>query len=164
MRICKATEQDLPCILGIYEEARAYMRAHGNPTQWEGGYPSEELLRSDIAGGDLYVCREGPEILGVFAYFLGEDPTYGYIEGAWCNDAPYGVIHRIAVKHHRGGIAGACFDYALSRCPELRIDTHKDNIPMQKALAKYGFTHCGTIYLENGDKRLAYQKGISGFR
>ena len=41
---------------------------------------------------------------------------------------------------------------------DIRIDTHHDNIPMRTFLAKLGYHACGTIYLNNGDKRIAYQK------
>ena len=44
----------------------------------------------------------------------------------------------------------------------IRIDTHPDNLSMQKALAKNGYTFCGKITLctgsEAGDPRFAYQK------
>ena len=45
-----AANADLPAIEDIYETARAYMRANGNPHQWSDyGYPERELLLSDIA-------------------------------------------------------------------------------------------------------------------
>ena len=101
---------------------------------------------------------ENGEILGVFCFFLHNDPTYGVIyEGTWLNDEPYGVIHRIAVASHRRGIASFCYDFALSQRPNLRIDTHRDNILMQRSLEKNGFTRCGIIRLENGDPRIAFQ-------
>ena len=40
----------------------------------------------------------------------------------------------------------------------LRIDTHEGNVVMRKMLEKHSFVHCGTIYLENGDARVAYEK------
>ena len=41
----------------------------------------------------------------------------------------------------------------------LRIDTHGDNTVMQRLMEKLGFTHCGTIYVEEDDyPRLAYEK------
>lgn len=159
MKIEKATLASLETVLEIYADARAYMREHGNAEQWSGGYPSESILRADIERGNLYLCTEGEEILGVFCYFEGEDPTYGRIDGgAWLNDKPYGVIHRIAVAKHQRGVASFCFDACLARCHNLKIDTHKDNYPMQRSLEKNGFTRCGIIYLENGDERIAYQK------
>ena len=46
--IRQATVQDIPEILRIYDAARAFMRRSGNLTQWSGGYPSEEIVRTDI--------------------------------------------------------------------------------------------------------------------
>lgn len=150
---------DLPRILEIYESARQYMRSTGNPHQWGSTHPAAALLLEDIAQRRLYVCMDTDQIVGVFCYFQGTDPTYLHIyEGSWQNDAPYGVIHRIAVDAHQKGVASFCFDYALSRCADLRIDTHRDNVPMQRALEKNGFIRCGIIYLANGAERIAFQK------
>ena len=68
------------------------------------------------------------------------------------------MIHRIAVKYHGRGIADFCFNECFKQFPIIRIDTHEDNIPMQRCLSKNGFEYCGIIYLANGSKRLAYQK------
>ena len=76
MEICRAGVEQLPEILKIYENARRFMRENGNREQWQGGYPGEALLRADIEKGQLYLCMEGDEILGVFCYFEGVDPTY----------------------------------------------------------------------------------------
>ena len=101
---------------------------------------------------------ENGDIRAVFYFAVEEDPTYGYIDGAWMNDSPYGVIHRIAVGQSGRGAAAECFQFAYERCGNLRIDTHEKNIPMQRCLAKNGFRRCGIIYLEDGDPRIAYQK------
>jgi len=161
MEITKADLSDIKEILDIYSDARAFMRAAGNMEQWSGGYPSEDTVREDISLERLYVCRDNGSILCVFCYFEGIDPTYVNIyEGEWLNSLPYGVIHRIAAaaNSHGRNIAGYCFEYCFSRCGNLKIDTHRDNIPMQKALAKNGFERCGIIYLANGDERIAFQK------
>lgn len=158
-QIRNATMDDLQEILQIYAQAREFMRQSGNPHQWSGNHPKEEILRQDIAAQKLHVCVENDQILGVFYYTQGIDPTYLQIyNGNWLNDEPYGVIHRIAVGVHGKGVAAFCFQWALEQCPQLRIDTHKDNIPMQKSLAKQGFIKCGIIYLQNGDERIAYHK------
>ena len=159
MEIRKAKLDELDALMAIYNGARAYMRENGNAEQWGNGYPSKELIRTDIETGHCHVCVEDGEILGVFCYFEGEDPTYQRIyDGAWLNDKPYGVIHRIAVARHRKGVASFCFAHCFALCKNLKIDTHRDNIPMQRSLAKNGFVACGTIYLENGDPRIAYQR------
>ena len=145
-------------IMDIYEQARAFMAQTGNPDQWGSAYPSEEMIREDILNGKCYVNLKDDDIRAVFYFAVEADPTYGYIEGAWLNDAPYGVIHRIAVGESGKGTAAECFQFASDRCENLRIDTHEKNIPMQRCLAKHGFIRCGTIYLEDGDPRIAYQK------
>lgn len=160
MTIRKATENDLERILPIYGAARLFMRQSGNMEQWAGNYPAESDLRADIAVGRLFVCEQDADIAAVFCFFVGEEPTYGYIEGAWQGGGPYGVVHRIAVapEWHRKGVADACYAWCLAQCRDLRIDTHRDNLPMQRSLAKNGFAYRGIIYLADGAERLAYQK------
>ena len=161
MEIRLAAMADLPKIEEIYRGARQFMRESGNASQWGSAYPAKELLISDIEGANLYAVLENEEILGVFYFRIGEDPTYVTInDGEWKNDLPYGVIHRIAVAEnaHGKGVSRFCFDFALERCCNLRIDTHRDNAPMRRALLKYGFEYCGVIRLENGDERIAFQK------
>ena len=156
--IIKADISQLPRIMTIYERARAFMAETGNPNQWGKTDPPEETVRRDILNGNQYVNVEGDSIRATFYFSMEPDPTYGYIEGAWLNQEPYGVIHRIAVAQSGKGVAAECFAFALSHCANLRIDTHEDNTPMHRCLAKNGFSRCGIIYLEDGDTRIAYQK------
>ncbi len=159
--IRKAAAADIENILSVYDSARGFMRLTGNMTQWTGGYPSREVAEADISKESLYVCEEGGELLAVFYYAVEEDPTYRVIyDGAWLNDEPYAVIHRIAVSDAaRGkGVAGFIFDSCFKQHPNLKIDTHRDNIPMQRALEKNGFKRCGIIHLLSGDERVAYQR------
>ena len=161
MRIIKAEKSHMADIEAIYASARRFMRENGNMDQWKNGYPNSDVINADIEAERLYLCIDGAEILGVFCWFFGDDPTYANIyEGAWKNAEPYGVIHRIAVSEnaHGKGVTAFCFDRCFEKCKNLKIDTHRDNAPMQRALAKNGFEYCGIIYLLNGDERLAYQR------
>lgn len=158
MRIRNTLETDLEKIGKIYENAKKFMRETGNPNQWNGERPSAQTAREDMEKGVGYVAEDAGEIVAVFMFSQENDPTYAKIEGAWLSDAPYGVIHRIAVAKQGQGIIGYCIDQCFALCQNLRIDTHRDNLPMQRALLKRGFRYCGVIYLENGDERLAYQK------
>ena len=159
MNIRKAKREELTRIEEIYAAARVFMREHGNPDQWKNQYPTRELIAQDIEKERLYACEQDGEILGVFYFALGEDPTYLLIEdGKWLSDDPYGVIHRIAVAARGRGVAAFCFEHCFSICPNIRIDTHRDNLPMQRALQKNGFVRCGIIHLENGEERIAFQK------
>ena len=135
------------------------MRLNGNPNQWKGDYPNAFDAEEDIKNGIGYVCESEGEIVGVFAFKIGIEPTYNKIfEGDWQNDLPYAFMHRIAVLRHGKGIVDFCINECFKLYPNLKIDTHRDNIPMQKVLKRNGFCYSGIIYLENGDERLAFQK------
>jgi len=167
VHILPATMQDLDEIMKIYEIAKAYMKAKGNPNQWNGAYPEREMLAEDIDKQQLYVCKSDNKVQAVFAFIIGDDPTYAYIEdGEWLNAQPYGTIHRIASRGEVKGIFKKCLDFCLEKIRDIRIDTHEDNKVMQHLLDKHGFQKCGIIYLQSGAKRLAYQyctKAISPF-
>ncbi len=154
-----AETKDLDAIVKVYDAARAYMALSGNPHQWgDDGYPHRDLLEEDIEKQRLYVIEENDAVHAVFAFMLGEDPTYGYIEdGQWPNDKPYGTIHRIASDGQIKGMFTRTFNFCRSKIDEVRIDTHHDNKTMQHVVAKHGFKRCGIIYLENGAPRIAYQ-------
>ena len=160
MEIVKAQEKNINQILSIYNHARAFMRQTGNLVQWDDNYPNREIIENDISMGRSYIVKEQDNILGVMMYHVGNDPTYNVIDGAWLNDEPYGVIHRIAVKSHRQGVAQFMLDWAMKQCRNCRIDTHSDNSVMRKFLLKNGFVETGVILLENGDPRDAFHKVI----
>ena len=159
MKIRLATKKDLPEIITIFESARAFMRENGNQEQWNGIYPGEADILADIEEGTSYVCDDDGEVVATFFFKVGDDPTYKKIyTGKWQNDEPYAVIHRVAVKYHGKGIIDFCFADCFKKYQNLKIDTHKDNIPMQKVLLRNGFKYCGIIHLLSGDERMAYQK------
>lgn len=158
MFIRKADINEVDEICDIYEKARNFMVKSGNPTQWASGYPKRELVIDDIQKGECYVCIDNDKIAAVFNFFVGHEPTYDVIyEGNWLNNAPYGVVHRIAVNVHQKGVASFCINWCKKQFANLKIDTHKDNIPMQKTILKNGFVYCGIIKKPDGSSRLAYQ-------
>lgn len=138
------------------------MRQNGNLHQWTGGYPSREILEADIAADSSFVCLDDTQaIVGTFCfrYGIASEPTYATIYGgAWLNDKPYGVIHRIASAGKVGGIFAACLAWCRGYVDNIRIDTHRDNRVMQELLIRHGFSRCGIIYLANGDERIAFQR------
>ncbi len=158
-----ATLHDVGAIMPVITAAKQTMRRNGNTHQWADGYPSAAAIECDISSSGGYVISERAEIIGYFAMLPSPEPTYDVIyNGEWLNDSlPYLVIHRIAGLPGRRGILHDIIRFAASHCPNIRIDTHRDNIIMQHCLQKEGFTHCGIILLANGDERLAYQKLFS---
>lgn len=113
------------------------------------------------------------EVWGTFALIEDGEPTYGRIyDGQWLTPdqdgtghPAYLAIHRvaIAVSKRGSGISTAIVEYAAHKARSLgrrslRIDTHEGNAVMRRMLTKHGFVHCGTIFLQNGDKRVAYER------
>ena len=158
MTIQKATMDQFDLIQQMYSFAREQMRKTGNPTQWGSSYPGTDVIRNDIEKGQSYLVMDGNTACGVFAFIIGDDPTYQVIEnGAWLNDNPYGVIHRVASNGTAKGVLAAALDYCEGKVGDIRIDTHHDNKIMQHLLEKRGYVRCGTIYTNNGTPRIAYQ-------
>lgn len=159
MEIRKATTNDLEEIFAAYEYARCVMKQNGNPTQWGDHRPSRERICQDIEEQISYVIIENEAICGVFAFMLGTEPTYAKIyDGAWLNADKYGVIHRIATNGRARGIMQAILGFCEKQINNIRIDTHEDNKIMQYLLEWSGYQKCGIIYVDDGTKRLAYQK------
>lgn len=127
MKIRLSQIEDIPAIMAIYDVARQFMKDQGNPTQWDGGYPSAGLIEDDIAAGYSFVVEEEGQLVGTFAFIIGEDPTYQVIEkGAWHFVEPYGTIHRIASNGQVRGLSRQVFDFC---CQQIRhayipIDSH----------------------------------------
>jgi GNAT superfamily N-acetyltransferase len=168
MQFRKAVEADLPGIMNIIRQAQDYMKQCGID-QWQDGYPNEETIRNDMKHGYSYVLTNGNEVLGTVAVIFGIEKTYNIIyEGQWLSHGSYVTVHRIAVaSEHKGtGLAGVMMKHIEAMCLDrdvhsMKVDTHEDNKSMQNFLRKNGFQYCGIIYLEDGSKRVAFEKLIS---
>ena len=165
--IRRSTEKDFERMLDIYASAREFMARQGNPHQWgDSAWPPPELIRQDIASGRSYVCEADGRIVGTFCFIAGPDvePTYRVIEdGAWIDDGPYGVIHRLAGDGSVKGVARFCLDWAYGQCGHLRVDTAAENKLMIKILQEAGFVRCGVIRVaRDGSARLAFERSGLG--
>lgn len=170
IEIRKTTLGDLAAVMPIFDEARKTIASLGID-QWQNGYPNRSVINADVEKGQSYsVCADG-EIIGTFALIDDGEPTYDEIfDGKWLTGdgkEQYFAIHRVAisVKCRGMGISTKIIDFCAELAREngkvsLRIDTHRGNIVMRKMLEKHGFVHCGTICLESGDERVAYEKMI----
>lgn len=162
LTIRPATAADLPALLAVYRQARAFMAATGNPRQWGTTHPPRAALEADIRAGQLYAVCRGDTLCGAFALVPGPDPAYAVIEqGAWRSDAPYATIHRLASDGSAHGVFRAAVAFCAARSPHLRIDTHADNHIMQKLITGAGFVYCGIIYVRDAgapSPRLAYER------
>ncbi|MCI5774206.1 MAG: GNAT family N-acetyltransferase [Erysipelotrichaceae bacterium] len=165
MEIRLARQEDILAISKLFDQAIAYFKQHAID-QWQNGYPNQDTIVNDVANGWGYVAIKDGKIVGYSAIIMESDPNYEHIEdGAWLNERPYGVIHRVVVDNEcKGqGIGSWFFDHAQAMAEkkgyqDLRVDTHKDNISMQHLIQKNGFSKCGIIYVEDGTPRYAYHK------
>jgi len=87
----------------VFSAAKAIMRESGNMNQWGDGYPSLDVVQSDIDRGGSFAIEEYNvdkfnQIVAYFAFLPSPEPTYSKIyDGEWIDDRlPYHVIHRIA--------------------------------------------------------------------
>ena len=174
MTFRKTTKHDIARVCEIFDGARETMHAQGID-QWTDGYPAESDIVADMEAGESYVlCEDDGTVVATCAVLLGGEVTYTVIEhGAWLTQTTddehtsYVAVHRVATdKNCRGkGLASRLLEEAAAIGRDagkisLRIDTHRDNLPMQRMLAGNGLTHCGEITLLSGAKRNAYEKMI----
>jgi hypothetical protein len=159
MTIRLAQKSDLPAIMATFATARAFMRSSGNTVQWTSGYPARELIINSIEHRKQYVCTHEGDVVGTFYFAVESEPTYVHIiDGGWLNDAPYGVVHRLASSGRCKGIGAFCLEWCLEQAGNIRIDTHRCNRVMLNILAKEGYTRCGVIFINDGTPREAFQK------
>ena len=167
MTIRKTTAADIDEIVPILEEARRTIAALGI-NQWQDGYPNRASIEDDLLRDRSYVLENDGHVIGTFALIPDGEPLYDVIEnGHWTtgdDNRNYNAVHRvaIAVASRGSGASTAMVDFVrgvtrLEGKTSVRIDTHEGNLVMRRMLEKHGFVHCGTIYLANGDPRVAYE-------
>lgn len=167
MEFRKTAEADINAVMNIIRQAQSYFKENGI-NQWQNNYPNFDVIMSDIKKGGSFVLIEDDKIIGTAAvYFDGEKNYDSIYDGKWITNDDYAVIHRIAVDYNlKGkGIASLIIKNVEDMCIKksvhsIKVDTHEDNVSMQRLLKKNEFKYCGVIYLEDKSKRLAFEKNI----
>ena len=165
MKLRKSTLSDISSIMRIIGQAKEYFKKN-NIDQWQNNYPNHATIKNDIYKEESYVLINDNDILATVAISFNGEKNYDVIyDGKWLSNENYAVIHRIAVdKNHKGkGLSGEVFKNLEKICLDnnirsIKIDTHKENISMQKFLEKSGFKYCGVIYLLDKSERIAFEK------
>ncbi|MHA8137696.1 GNAT family N-acetyltransferase [Lactobacillaceae bacterium Scapto_B20] len=164
----RGTINDLPYIMKILNEAKALLKADGNP-QWSGEYPDEATLRNDIEERTNYVLVVGDQVAGTATLLTTPEPSYREIDGAWHSDAPYSTIHRIAIGGDFHGMHLSSYFFSnlititkFQEIDNVRFDTHRLNERMQAISKKFNFEYRGIIEVDDpGDpKRYAYELNL----
>lgn len=154
MNIRLANTSDTSRMFEIYEYARAYMKAQGNPYQWGDDRPEKSLTKDDIKNQRCYVMEDDGHIFACFVFTIGFEKEY---EAKFPSKVEYGVIHRVASDGSKRGIVERIVDFAKGKVNLLRIDTHEDNKTMQRAIERQNFKRIGIIYLEDKSARILYE-------
>ena len=170
MEFRQAKISDLDQIVEIIELSKKYLK-ETKVDQWQNGYPAKEDLRRDIESGNSYVLTNKDEIVATTVISLDGESTYDSIfNGEWITNTEYIVMHRVAVhdKYKGKGIFKELIKEAESLALNkgifsIKIDTHRDNISMQRAVVKNNFKRCGIIYLEDVSERIAFEKVLKTF-
>ncbi len=169
-RFRQAELSDERTVTSMYKEAISLLRERGID-QWQERGPDRESFLRDQREGESFLLevREDDcptwQAAGTMYLSSKEEPSYYEIEGSWASPLPYLVIHRVALAEKFRGLGlGACF-YAYAGqvaagggFGQIRIDTHQDNLAMQKLLAANGFTKRGIIWLDPEDHRPAQMR------
>lgn len=165
MQFRRAGEKDIDAICAIIYDAVSYMLAEGRQ-QWTSSYPARTHIADDVACGRGYVLEDETGIVAYGAVVFTGEPAYGQLNGSWVSDAPYVVVHRLAVAQSARGkglsVAFMRETEALARrngVTNFRIDTNFDNAQMLHLMDKLGFTYRGEVRYETGLRR-AYEKQL----
>lgn len=167
MELRKSSKSDVENIMKIIHQAQDYFKKNGID-QWQNNYPSEDTILHDINNKISYVLIKDDKIVGTAAISFDKEITYDIIyDGNWISNDKYAVIHRIAIDNeHKGlGLASIILKNVEDMCinkniKSIKIDTHEQNLSMQKLIKKSGFEYCGVIYLEDRSKRLVFEKTL----
>ena len=166
--IRKATAEDLPEILEIIRQGQSFLKSQGLSQWQEDRGPKSVDIEQDIAKDEGYVFLYEERPCGYTSLVSGVDPVYTAItEGQWETNIGqvYVSVHRVAVSMAiRGKGFGKIFlalivaEAKKLGYADIRIDTHLENLIMQKVITDTGFIYRGMVEFPFFDgRRKAYQ-------
>lgn len=162
-----AQYDDVDSIMAIVRDAQRTLRELG-VEQWQNGYPSDEVIRGDIARGVGRVIESDGVVAAYAANIAGVEPAYLQLaQEHWLSSKPYVTVHRLCVAQDRlrHGVATLMLSHIRAEatdagCASIRIDTHPDNARMRTWICRNGFRYCGDVCYDSG-LRLAFERLIS---
>lgn len=168
MKLFAAKYSHLLDIMKIIGDAQSFLKSMAID-QWQDNYPDQSVIINDIAANEGFIITHNQVIVAYAMISFRKEPSYEIIyDGKWLNNEPYAVLHRMAVSesYRNQGVAQFILNELeimslKNNLLNIRVDTHVENLPMRKLLTKNGYLYCGTIYLTNGNKRIAFQKQLT---
>jgi ribosomal protein S18 acetylase RimI-like enzyme len=167
MQIRLATDQDLAALMALVRRVVPLMRSAGN-LQWDEHYPNAAVFGRDIDLKQLWIAEIGPDIAGIAAITMDQEPDYAQV--GWDINEPAIVVHRLAVDPaFRGaGVASSLMQTAERIAVGrgifvVRVDTNTQNAATQRLFPKLGYQLAGEISLEirPGLRFFCYEKRLS---
>lgn len=161
----KTVKADIDNVMVVIKQAQDYFKEQGI-NQWQNNYPNSDTINNDIVNGHSYVLLKDDNIVATVAVSFDGESTYNNIyDGKWITNDKYAVIHRIAVDNTFKGL-GLSSEIikkveelcVINNAHSIKVDTHRENLSMQKLLKKNKFEYCGIIYLLDGNERIAFEK------
>ena len=154
MYIRKATVNDIPGVVNVYEGIHSEEEAGRCTTGWVRSiYPTKETAEAALEREDLFVMEEEEEIVGTAV--INQIQVDVYVKGAWktpAEDQEIMVLHTLVISPEAAGKGyGKAFvrfyeEYARAhRCRELRIDTNERNKVARKMYAGLGYREVGIV-------------------
>ena len=150
MELIRATERDAEELLAFYQHVADTMEEKGLQHWHWGRYPNEDMIRADIAQGDLYYMLEGEAIAAAVVLMTGQEQEYDALP--WTCGIRPGIFHRLAVhpSMQGAGLGGIVLDDVLqilrrSGCDCVRCDTSEKNQHAIRLYEKLGFRRCGIL-------------------
>lgn len=167
MKIRPSKITDLPDLVEMFHYGRNLQRLLGNHYQWQNGYPDQALLEQDIYSGNSYVCVVDEQsslplaagtVIGTFYLCELDFPLFQTIQhGEWLNESPYVTVQRLCTNGKAKGVSQFCLNWINERYGNVKIYTHKTNLPMVHVIEKCGFQYCGEVVPGDQEPRNAYQ-------
>jgi len=143
-----ATEEDVPVVAELLDEATAFVRTMGRD-QWPVPYPQRKL-RQSVAGGSLYVVDVDGEPAATFTLLLDDRKFWGERPP----DAVY--LHKLAVRRARAGqgLGARIVEWIGDEAERLgrayiRLDCQRDLPGIRRYYERLGFELRGEV--ERGD-------------
>ena len=92
-----ADHGDFDGIWAVLMDGKAAL-GHLGIDQWQGAYPTQQIVRDDIEAGHSYVLEEDGEVVATTVIGFTGEPVYDSIEGAWLttSDSRDPAICRVA--------------------------------------------------------------------
>lgn len=145
MNIRPAKIDDVPQIVNVFDQARAYQWSTGN-RQWREGYPCADDVLNDISHYHALVVEHDGSIVAYFVIVPNDEAYLGVVPVS----QKFCVVHRMAVSDSvRGqGLTRQIFDAvkrwaSSNQVGTIFVDTGADNAAMQHIVSSNGFVPLG---------------------